>query len=281
MERNGAARRDRGAAPRASAQRAVQARRCVGVGAVALLALAGVGCATKRDVRDLREQVAAMQARQDSLLQVLAQQNRTLMDSIRQTHEMVLRVRGDLGNQLVQMEQQLIQIQELTGQSQQQLAILRQQVSSRGEYFSTPPEPQGTGGGEAAPAGSGTDPEQLYRVGMEQLQRGNARVARQAFETIVKDHATHERAPDAQLQVAETYYQERNYDAALKALDRVVEMFPSSPAARRAVYRAGVIAEEQGNIPKARSYFQRVESGWPGSEEAELAREKLRRMSGR
>jgi len=281
MEPSGAARGDRVAAPRASARRALRARRCARLGAVALVALVGTACATKRDIRDLRDQLAAMQARQDSLYRVLAQQNRALMDSVRETHEMVLRVRGDLGNQLVHVEQQLIQIQELTGQSQQQLAILRQQVSSRGEYFATPPEGQGTDSGASAQAGSGTDPEELYRLGMGQLQRGNARTARQAFETIVKDHATHERAPDAQLQVAETYYQERNYDAALKALDRVVEMFPSSPAARRAVYRAGVIAEEQGNIPKARSYFQRVESGWPGSEEAELAREKLRRMSGR
>ncbi len=281
MEPSGAARGDRVAAPRASARRALRARRCARVGAVALMALAGAACATKRDIRDLREQMAAMQARQDSLYGVIARQNQALMDSVRQTHELVLRVRGDLGNQLVQMEQQLIQIQELTGQSQQQLASLRQQVSSRGEYFATPPEAQGADSGATAQAGSGTDPEQLYSVGMDQLQRGNASVARRAFETIVQDHATHERAPDAQLQVAETYYQERNYDRAFQALDRVLELFPSSPAAPRAVYRAGIIAEEQGNIPRARSYFQRVLSGWPRSEEADLAREKLRRLSGR
>src|SRR5690554_116923 len=212
MEPSGATRSDRAVAPRASARRALGARRCARVGAVGLMALAGAACATKRDIRDLRDQVAAMQARQDSLYRVLAQQNLALMDSVRQTHEMVLRVRGDLGNQLVQVEQQLIQIQELTGQSQQQLASLRQQVISRGEYFAAPPESQPGDSGATAQAGSGADPEQLYRVGMDQLQRGNASVARRAFETIVRDHPTHERAPDAQLQVAETYYQERNYD---------------------------------------------------------------------
>src|SRR5690554_5864699 len=159
MEPSGATRSDRAVAPRASARRALWARRCTRVGAVALMALAGTACATKRDIRDLREQLAAMQARQDSLYRVIAQQNRALMDSVRQTHEMVLRVRGDLGNQLVQMEQQLIQIQELTGQSQQQLASLRQQVSSRGEYFSTLPGEQRADSGAASHAGSGTDPE--------------------------------------------------------------------------------------------------------------------------
>ena len=91
MEPSGAARGDRVAAPRASARRALWARRCTRVGAVALMALAGTACATKRDIRDLREQLAAMQARQDSLYRVIAQQNRALMDSVRQTHEMVLR----------------------------------------------------------------------------------------------------------------------------------------------------------------------------------------------
>src|SRR5690606_29951396 len=112
---------------------------------------------------------------------------------------------------------------------------------SRGEYFAAPPESQPGDSGATAQAGSGADPEQLYRVGMDQLQRGNASVARRAFETIVRDHPTHERAPDAQLQLAETYYQERNYDRAFQALDRVLEMFASSPAAPRALYRAGII----------------------------------------
>src|SRR5690606_270015 len=104
-------------------------------------------------------------------------------------------------HQLVQIEQQLIQVQELAGQSQQQLASLRQQVNSRERLFAAPPDTQQAASQPAAP-GSGADPEELYRVGMAQLQRGNASVARQAFEQLVREHVTHERAPDAQLQLA-------------------------------------------------------------------------------
>ena len=279
MQPSGAALQGKAAAPRRRAGYTPPAWRHAFVAGTAIVALASAGCATKRDVRDLREQMAAMQARQDSLFRALAEQNRALMDSVRQANEMMLRVRGELGNQLVAMERQLIQIQELAGQSQQQLASLRQQVSSRQQQLAAPPAMEQPAN-EPAP-GSASSAEQLYRVGKEQLQRGNVSVARQAFAQLMRDHLTHELAPEAQLQLAETYYLERSYDRALQELERVPEVFPGTPAAPRALYRAGVIAEEQGNIPRARSYFQRVISGYPTSEESAMAREKLRRLSDR
>jgi TolA-binding protein len=279
MQPSGAALQGRAAAPRRRAGRALPAWRHAFLGGTAIVALASAGCATKRDVRDVREQMAAMQARQDSLFRALAEQNRALMDSVRQANELMLRVRGELGNQLVALERQLIQIQELAGQSQQQLASLRQQVTSRQQQLAAPPAMEQPADEPAA--GSGAGAEQLYRAGMEQLRRGNTSVARQAFAQLMRDHLTHELAPEAQLQLAETFYLERSYDRALQELERVPEVFPGTPAAPRALYRAGVIAEEQGNIPRARSYFQRVISGYPTSEESATAREKLRRLSDR
>ncbi len=71
---------------------------------------------------------------------------------------------------------------------------------------------------------------------------------------------------------------ERNYDQALKEFDKVVQMFPNSARAPAALYRAGVIHEERGNNTAARQYFERVASGWPRSDEARLAAEKLRTL---
>src|SRR5690606_41395912 len=100
MEPSGAARAARVMAPRTGAWGVLRARRGVRIVAVALLAMAGAACATKRDVRDLREQIAAMQARQDSLLRVHVRRKRALVGSERQRHEVGSRVRGSLGNEL-------------------------------------------------------------------------------------------------------------------------------------------------------------------------------------
>jgi len=239
-------------------------------GAALGVALVLAGCATKRDVRELRAELAALRARQDSLFaQVLAAQ-RALGDSLRRTGELVLRVRGDLGNQLVALEQQAIQIQELLGQSQQHLAALRQAAESRNQQLAGAVPAVDT-----APASGSA--EGLYRLGVEQLERGNPSTARAAFRELLSRYPTHALAPDAQFQLAETYYREKQPERALEELEQVVTLFPNSPAAPRALYRAGVIAEEQGNRSRARTYFTRVQRGYPRSEEARLAAERLRR----
>lgn len=233
------------------------------------------GCATKRDLKDLRAEVVALQARQDSLVRELAGQNTALMDTMRTLNELMYRVRGELGNQLLQLEQHILTVQELTGQSQRRIAELRAEWEARSQTFASAPAAGEEPGVVVASHG---EAEELYTAGVEQLQRGNATTARRAFEQILREHPTHERAPDAQFQIAESYVVERNYDQALKEFDKVVQMFPNSARAPAALYRAGVIHEERGNNTAARQYFERVASGWPRSDEARLAAEKLRTL---
>ncbi len=244
---------------------------------VLVAAFAATGCATKNDLKQVRNEMVRLQERQDSLFRQLQAQNLVLMDTLRTSAELVMRVRGDLGYQLQQMEQQLIQIQELTGQSQRRLTELRQQWQARNQEFEPSPETAVS----PASSGDGSDVDQLYAIGTQKLEEGAASTARMAFEQIINGHSTHPRAPDAQYQLAETYVQERDFDRALKEFERVIELFPNSARAPQALYRAGVISEERGNISRAREYFTRVRSGYPQSEEARLAGDALRRLRGR
>ncbi|HEX7050942.1 MAG TPA: tetratricopeptide repeat protein [Longimicrobiales bacterium] len=234
-------------------------------------------CATKRDVKTLGDEISLLSARQDSLVALLRAQNRELMDSLRAGSEMMLQIRGELGHQLLQMEQQLVQLQELSGQSQRRLADLRRDLESRERTFdTTTPAP-------AAPpaAADSSAADQLYQIGMEKLRQGAPATARAAFQQILDQFATHPRASDAQFQIAETYVAEEEFDSAFREFDRVVELFPNSPRAPSALFRAGVIAEERGNIQRAREYFSRVQAGYPVSDEARLAGERLARLQGR
>jgi tol-pal system protein YbgF len=232
------------------------------------------GCATKRDVRDLRAEVRAVMARQDSILVLLGAEHRALRDSIRALGDEVVTSRGELRNQLLGMEQQLIQIQELTGQGQRRLNQLREDFSSREQAPARPPAESG-----GAPGPSGVEGDDLYIAGTEQLDRGASETARLAFEQLLRENPQHPRAPDAQYNIGEAYYQEGDLDAALESLDRVVQLYPDSPRAPAALYRAGVISEERGNREEARGYFNRVLSGYPRSEQARLASERLQALS--
>lgn len=250
------------------------------VGGFLVLGLAAVplfGCATKRDVTLLREQMVAVQARQDSLFDAARQRERSMMDSIARQTELLMRIRGELGQQLVTMEQHLIQIQELTGQSQRRLAELREELDSRARLLDPFGQPVADPAGTSPPPEVGSA-EELYSVGMEQLRRGAAGTARRAFQQLLELHPTDDRAPDAQFQLAEAYAVEGELEDAYREFDRVVERYPESPRAPAALYRAAVLAEDAADYGKAREYLQRVSSGYPRSDEARLARDKLPRL---
>jgi TolA-binding protein len=242
----------------------------------ALLLVAGgalslTGCATKKDLRDLRYEIMEMQVRQDSLFNEFGA---AVMDTLQSSHQLMLRIRGDLGNQLLAMEQQLIQIQELTGQGQRQLNDLRQQWLARTQVTDEVPAPEGA---VATTMGEG-EVEQTYGLGRQKLQEGAITTARSAFASIRSGAPTHPLAPEAQIQIAETYVAEKNFERAYQEFERVIELFANSPQAPTALYRAGLLAKEEGKTSKARTYFSRVQSGYARSDEAKLAGEELRRL---
>lgn len=243
----------------------------------AVLALGTTGCATKGDIRDVREDLARVEARQDSIYQLLQMQNRQILDSLTVTTERLLDVRGELANQLNTLQDQLVQVGELTGQVQIRLNQLDQELAAAVQAVGAGggDEPEGDPG-EAA--GTYDEAQEIYDAGLEQVNRGNAATARRAFQMIVDDYPDHPMAPDAQRQLGETYAMEEQYDDALRAFERVVERYQNSEAAPRALYRAGVIAQERGQAERARRYFERVISGYPDSDARRMAEAALERM---
>ena len=247
---------------------------------LALIAMIGSGCATKRDIRDVREDLQRLEAQQDSIYGLLQTQNRQILDSLTVTTERLLNVRGELANQLSQLQDQLVRVGELTGQVQVRLNQLDQELAGALRRVNA------AGGGVAPDTAAGEAERleegavELYEVGREQASRGNAATARQAFQMVVDSFPADPIAAEAQLQIGETYAREGQYDAAIRALERVVERYQDSDAAPRALYRAGVISQERGQIDRAREYFRRVLSGYPGSDARLLAERALERSGG-
>jgi tol-pal system protein YbgF len=227
------------------------------------------GCATKRDLRDLRTEIQSMQAQQEALLREIQRQNGAILDSL---NIQEIRLRGDLGNQLVQMERQLLQIQELTGQGQQQLAEVRQTLREREEAIRA-----AEAAGGAGAMGATGDPAELFATAEAALERSSLTAARAGFEEFLRLYPEHARAPEAQLAVGQTYEQAEDAERALDAYARVLELYPNSPQAPTALLRAALL-EADDDEDRARSMLNQIIAAYPRSPEAPLAREELRRM---
>ncbi len=260
---------------------------------VICIAITSGACATKNDVDRLSGEIASLSAAQDSLVALLGEIERTLLVEFEKEQSLVMASRGDLQRQLNDMEVQLVQIQELLGQSQIVLRSLRQQAGQRPLTADAVAAGQGdtedgAGGdpgsaGAVIPASVGTRrtdaPAVLYGAAIEQFRRGAYTTARSGFEEFLVAYPADELAPDAQFYVAETYREGGDTERALRGYSRVVELYPNSAAAPTALYKAGLLQVEQGNKDFACEYFQRVLAGYPRSDEARLAREQAQGLS--
>jgi tol-pal system protein YbgF len=251
----------------------------------ACLVVMGACFATREDVRVLQGdllEVRAQSARSDSALrQQLNEVAATLgvvTDTVASIGTQLTRMQGDLRGELYELGQQLIQVQELTGQSQQRLQELRASLEQRSQEVlprDTVPGADTTGAAQPAAA---PGPNQLFQLSIEQFRRGSTSAARTGFEELLRQHPTSDVAPDAQFYIGETYNAEGNVAAADSAYALVVSTYPRSPRAPTALYKRALALEARGNAEKARSALKELVLRYPRSDEAPLARERLRTM---
>jgi tol-pal system protein YbgF len=247
-----------------------------------LLALAlAAGCALKGDVRkvelqvqtlqaDLAKSDAARAAERDTILAAV----RLLQQALAAQQAYLVQMRGDLRTELLSVQQQLVSVQELTGQSQQRLTELRSRIESRAQQ----PDPAVGGppvGASGNPAGPG--PDQMYDLSLQQYRRGSLTTARLGFREFLRVFPTHERAPDALFYIGESFEQAAP-DSAAAVYDQVVKTFPKSPRAPSALYKQGLLAEQRGDKALARTFYSRLIAGYPRSPEADLARQNQQRL---
>src|SRR6059058_6027424 len=249
-----------------------------------LLALGlAAGCALKGDVRKVELQVEALRAeraRAEAERAAQVDSLRALLVAVQQAlaaqQAYLVQMRGDVRTDLVAVQQQLVQVQELTGQSQQRLSELRARIEERAQQ---PVPPLDTTGRPAGPSGGpgGPGPDQMYDLSLQQFRRGSLATARLGFREFLRIFPKHEHAADALFYVGETWASE-SADSAAGVYQQVVKTHPNSPRAPAALYKLGLLAEQRGDKAAARTYYARVIAGYPRSDEANLARDKLQRL---
>ncbi|HZS60129.1 MAG TPA: tol-pal system protein YbgF [Gemmatimonadaceae bacterium] len=281
----------------------------------AVLFAAGACFATREDVRLLQTQLQTYQtqnAQADSTrraqLDRVIQQLGLVTDSLGDLGARLAKFQGDIEGSVYSMGQQLIQVQELTGQSQRRLQELRAGLEVQRGTFSQPPQPgQSQGPGATSPGGAtpGVDsgraaatgtppaataptapsggagtpgPNELYQLALDQLRRGSTGSARTALSDLLKQYPNADVAPDAQFYVADSYDREGNTAAADSVYQLVVQRYPSSERAPTALYKHGLTLITAGKVQAARAALQQVVSKYPRSDEAVLAKDRLRTL---
>lgn len=239
------------------------------------------GCALKSDVQRVETEVSILRqemTRRDSvraaqLNEIIATQQ-TLMDSlgatIIETQGVVRELQGSMANDLYNVQQQLVTLQELSGQSQQRLSALRAQIEARGQQMAADTLEEA-----AVEAPGAASAEQMYQASLQELRRGSTSTARMGFRQLLQSYPDGPRAADALYFIGESFSAD-SPDSAVVYYQNVIGSHSGSTRVAPSLFKLGLIAEQRGDEAEARAYFERVVGEFPRSDEAALAREKLR-----
>jgi tol-pal system protein YbgF len=152
--------------------------------------------------------------------------------------------------------------------------------------MTAPGQQPGPGGATAAPGGLGGAPEanqapplqETYQAGLRDFNTGRFQVAQGEFQDVLTYYPQDDLAGNAQFYLGEIAYQQKDFPAAVKAYNAVLEGFSGSSKAAAAQYHKGLALLVQGKrdagIRELRALIQRH----PQTPEATQARNKLNGM---
>lgn len=238
--------------------------------------------ASKGDVRILQDELRALRssiaqtdttrrAQADTAMLLISRAN----DSLRALSTRFAAFQANVTGGMYDMNRQLLQIQELSGQSQRRLQELRASMESRAESMSAP-IPTAAAAPDTTKAAGGPGPAQLFQIAFDQMQRGSFGVARSGFQELVDKYPTFDAVPSAQLYIGQSFAEEKNATAADSVYQLVATKYPQSKAAPTALYKFALSLIAQKKTAPAKAALNRIVKDYPNSDEASLARDLLR-----
>jgi len=235
--------------------------------------------ATKQDFEKLQQDIVVSRATsnasdsvQRTQLVEVSRTMRTLSDSISALSKRVSAMRTANESDMAAMKENISQLQDMSGQSEQRLRDVRAALEEKRQQEPAPSD--SSTGSSVAPSG-GPGPLQLLQAGRDQLLKGGNVAARSAFSELITKYPTSEYVPEAMFYTAQAYAAERNLDAADAQYVALISRFPRSPRVPTAMYKRALHLQSQKKTAEAKKIFQDIIKRFPRSDEAALADERL------
>ena len=133
------------------------------------------------------------------------------------------------------------------------------------------------GGAGVAPLG-GASEQAIYDAGMAALRGGSYDKAITSFRELVTNYPTGELASNAQFWIGESYYTKGDLENAVTAYRKVLADWPASRKVPDAMVKLGFSLSDLKRTGEARTTLDEVVRKYPGTNAAQLAADRLKRL---
>lgn len=228
------------------------------------------GCASRWQIEGLKRQVDSLEKSNRRLEDRTAQLDSLLREQI----ELTSRLRADLVSTLGGMDERMGTVEsrlEDLGhrfpELYQKIELVKQQVSKKDTAeVSDTTKPL-----------INVDPKQLYDAAYLDWINDKYDLAITGFSNYLKYFPETELADNAQYWLGECHYAKKNYTKAAIEFHKVLENYFTGDKVPTALYKLGLSLLELKSVGQANKYFQELIDKYPHTQEAKLAKEKLKK----
>ena len=269
--------------------------------AALVLAAATAACTSSEDMTLLHREITDVQRQVEQLEESmpdkgdLDQMEQRLQDLTSQT----MRSNADLAMRVERLQEQIEALHASLELTTRRLQTISQELAAARSAYATgavlPPvtaapdvggDPAGTAESGGTPSGAvpvpvptaAATPEELYRSSYEDYMRGNYDLAAQGFGEYMKRWPDTELTDNALYWIGECHDAQEETQEALEIFTQVLEEYPTSDKAAAAQLKKGLLYLELGDKGQGVLNLQYVVYEHPGTEEADLARERLQSL---
>lgn len=244
------------------------------------------GCATRGDVRRLREDIAR---EHDSLGIQVADLSRSVaaMDStLRRQEETIRRTGADLGTEMATLSSRTNSLEGKVIETGSRLSRLGMKVDTSYIYGgSRPPEQSPKTDSLSSPAAPARgvvglqDPKRLYDTAYQDLTGKNYDLAIAEFSQYISTYPDTDLWDNAQYWLGECYYAQRKYPEARKVFEKLISSSPDSEKLAAARLKIGYSFAEENDRAGAIRQLRALIQSHPKTGEAEKAAQKIKELT--
>lgn len=222
-----------------------------------LMALLAIGCGSEDQLRRVEQEVGDLKLEVFKLRQQVEDGNKRAeaeQKAAQESRTQDRRFQADL-------QESLRQVQDTT-------RVLNNRLNSVSRAGTRP-------AGEAQPAVQASEDERAFNAAVLDYNRGNYPLAAEGLDLFLKNYPQSAKRPDALFFLGLCHYNQRTFDKAQQAFDRIIRDHAASPQFLPAKLKRAQCLLKQGLKPAAVKAFRELVDGYSGSAEARTAQQEL------
>lgn len=238
----------------------------------AFVAVGAFGCAPSGYYRSSQSSLDSLLISQAEVIKRI----NTLDRKVETTRESVQATRASSDTRLNDLSARMEVLEGKVDASGERFTRVAEKIDNVKERLTRADSARAAGGAMGRDSTAILDPESAYNAAYADLSSGRYDLARQAFGEYLKHYPDTERSDNAQYWIGECLYATGDFDGSIAEYAKVAERYPKGDKVAAALLKSGYAHARMNRAEEAKKAFRQVVQRYPKSDEARLAKERLK-----